>query len=415
MDTSAPRPDSAPVNSRTPTDRRGFAITITARSMWMAALIAVAILGALFLVVQAQAPIVLLVLAVILGEAIRPLVARLQRYRVPGPLAVLLIYLAVLVIVGTLLWLLLSPLLSEVSVFTRDLPRYLTQLQEDVLRLERNLRAQGSVNAALDALSQSLATLLRNSIPTLLTVPLGALTNLFSLFIDLVIVLTMTLFWLMSSARLKSFVVGLFPAQAQEQASLVIGEIGRSFGGYVRGILISMVLIGVISGLGLTILGIPYALLLGVLAGLTALLPYIGPWISGTVAVLVTLVAASPVKALEVIVLFFLIFVLEGELVQPLVMSRSVKVDPLLVIVSVLVGLSLLGVVGAILAVPIVACIQVLVVRVLVPALRHASQQSQRTEPSQLSGQVDQVPPAVAEPASVGVPESRSIADTARE
>lgn len=370
MSSLVPHPDQAAVIAESPAAPRRMTITITARTMWLAALIGLAILAALFLVLRAQGPIVLLVLAIILGEAIRPLVARLERYRVPGPLAVLLIYLAVLLVVGVLLWLLLSPLLSEVSVFTRDLPRYLVQLQDGVQRLERSLRVQGSVNAALDTLSQSLTTLLRNSIPLLLAVPFSALTNLFSLFINAVIVLTMTLFWLTGSTKLKSFVVGLFPPQSQEHASLVIGEIGRSFGGYVRGILISMVLIGLITSLGLIVLGIPYALLLGALAGLTALLPYIGPWVSGTIAVLLTLIALGPAKSLEVVILFFLIFVLEGELVQPLVMSRSVKVDPLVVLVSVLIGLSLLGVIGAILAVPIAASVQVLLVRVLAPALR---------------------------------------------
>jgi predicted PurR-regulated permease PerM len=204
-------------------------------------------------------------------------------------------------------------------------------------------------------------------------VKLNILSGLFTLFFDVVIVLTMTLFWLMSSAKLKPFVVGLFPAQSQERASLVIGEIGKAFGGYVRGLLISMALIGLIAGLGLTILGVPYALLLGVLAGVTALVPYIGPWISGPIAVLVALLAVNPAKAVEVVLLFLLIFVIEGEVVNPLVMSRTVRIDPLVVIVSVLIGLSLLGVVGALLAVPIAASIQTLVTQALAPAIRRSA------------------------------------------
>jgi predicted PurR-regulated permease PerM len=345
------------------------------------------------IVTKASGPLTLLVLAIIVGEAIRPLVARLKRYRIPGAIAVLLIYAVVLLAVGILLWLLLTPLFSEVSTFTRDLPRYLTQLQNDFHRLEQSLRAQGSVESLLETLSQSLTTLLRNSIPSLLAVPFSLLSGLFTLFIDLVIVLTMTLFWLMSSARLKRFVVGLFPVQSQEHASLVIGEIGRSFGGYVRGVLISMVVIGLITGLGLTLIGAPFPLLLGVVAGLTALLPYIGPWISGTIAVGLTLIATNPAKALEVVVLFFLVFVVEGEVIQPLVMSRSVNVDPLLVLVSVLIGLSLLGIIGAILAVPIAAGIQVLAVRVLAPAVRRASERAESpSEPAPSSAPAGSAP-----------------------
>jgi predicted PurR-regulated permease PerM len=266
-------------------------------------------------------------------------------------------------------------------------------------QLERSLQAQGAVHAALDELSTSLGPVLRNSIPMLLAVPFNILSGVFSLFIDLVIVLTLALFWLMSSAKLNLFVVGLFPEPSRGHASLVIGEIGKSFGGYVRGVLIAMVLIGLLTGLGLAVLGVPYALLLGVVAGLTELLPYIGPWISGTIAVLVALVAVDPAKALHVIILFFVVFTVEGEVVQPLVMSQTVRVDPLVVLMSVLIGLSVLGVTGAILAVPLAACVQVLLVRVLAPALRRASDNTAQPEHSSLAG-------AAPTPASLSAPES---------
>lgn len=377
MDPVAPQSNQPGATSEAPAAQHGFEIAITVRSMWVAAmiaaLIALVVVVALFLILRAQGPIVLLILSIILGEGIRPLVARLKRYRVPSPVAVLLVYFAVLLLVGVLLWLLLSPLLSEVSAFTRDLPQYLAELQHDIHRLEQSLRAQEPVNDILEGLSTSLQTLVRDSIPTLLSVPLNAVSGLFSLLLDLVIVLTMALFWQMSSAKLKPFVVGLFPARSQEHASLVIGEIGRSFGGYVRGILFSMVIIGLLVTLGLTFLGVPYELLLGVLAGFTELLPYIGPWISGVVAVLVALVAVDPAKAAQVLILFFLVYTVEAEIAQPLVMSKAVRIDPLVVIVSVLIGLSLLGIPGAILGVPLAAGVQVLLVRVLAPALRRVS------------------------------------------
>jgi predicted PurR-regulated permease PerM len=147
---------------------------------------------------------------------------------------------------------------------------------------------------------------------------------------------------------------------------------GRSLGGYVRGVLIAMVLIGVFTGLGLGVLGVPYALLLGVLAGLTEAIPYIGPWLSGAVAVIVSLVTVDPLKAVEVLVLFLLVQQLEGNLVQPLVMSRSVHLDPLLVLVAILIGSELLGLMGAVLAVPFAALLQSLVTHAIAPAIRAA-------------------------------------------
>ena len=350
--------------------RRTVSITITARTLWMAVGIVVALLVGAILITQALSTFIALLLAIILGEAIRPMVARLQRYRIPGPLAVLIIYIVVLAIVAFLLWLLLNPLISQVTTLANDLPGYLAQLRQRGDDLRQFLNAQGALSQFITSLSSSLASLAQQAIPRLLAVPLSLLTGVFGLFINVVVVLTMALFWLMASEKLRPFVVGLFPEGSQDHVASVLTEIGRGFGGYIRGTLISMVLIGALSGAGLAILNVPYALLLGLLAGLTELLPFLGPWISGSVAVVVALITVDPVKAIEVIVLFFVVFEVEGNLIQPLVMSRSVHVDPLLVIVAVLVGINLLGIIGAILAVPIVAAAQILIVRVLAPYIR---------------------------------------------
>jgi predicted PurR-regulated permease PerM len=369
---STGRLDGATEPMKDASARRGLSVTITPRTLWLAAAILVTVLAGTVLITQALGTLVDLLLAIILGEAIRPLVARLQRHRIPGPLAVLLIYVVALAIVGFLLWLLLNPLVQEVNSLTGNLPTYLDQLRRNATDLERQLKTQGALSQAITMLSQSLASVAQEAIPRLLAVPVGLLMGVFGLFIGLVVVLTMTLFWLMATERLQPFVVGLFPEESQDRAARVLTEIGQGFGGYIRGTLISMVLIGGLTGLGLALLGVPYALLLGVLAALTELLPYLGPWISGTVAVLVALITVDPLKAVEVAVLFLLIQEIEGNVVQPLVMSRAVHVDPLLVIVSVLIGIELLGVIGAILAVPIAAAVQILVIRVLAPAIRQA-------------------------------------------
>jgi predicted PurR-regulated permease PerM len=392
--------------------RRRLSITITPRTLVLAAGIFVAVLIGTVLVTQAAGTLISLLLAIILGEAIRPLVVRLQRYRIPGPLAVLMIYVVALVAAGFLIWLLLTPLVQEVNNLTTLLPTYLAQLQRQADDLERQLHAQAALSQVIDTLSRSLASLAQQTIPRLIAVPLGLLVGVFGLFINLVVVLTMTLFWLMASERLKRFVVGLFQEDSQARADGILTEIGRGFGGYIRGTLISMVLIGGCSAAGLALLGVPYALLLGILAGLTELLPYLGPWISGTISVLVALIAVDPGKALQVIILFLLIQELEGNVIQPLVMSRAVNVDPLVVIVSVLVGINLLGIIGAILAVPVAAAVQILVLRVLAPAIRRApnappAAATSETMPPVVNAEPEEPPP----PPVLGSPD-RPLAGT---
>jgi predicted PurR-regulated permease PerM len=162
----------------------------------------------------------------------------------------------------------------------------------------------------------------------------------------------------------------------------------RSLGGWVLGTLIAMLLIGSLTALGLLIVDVPYALLIGILAGLTELIPYLGPWISGTVAVIATIATTGdPVKVLWVIVVFLIIQEVEGNVIEPLVMNRAVKLDPWLVLVAVLVGGELLGIIGIILSVPVAALIQVVTQKVVAPAVRLATnpQNLQATTPSQQS------------------------------
>jgi putative heme transporter len=347
-------------------------MTITQRTLWLAAALVVGVLLLILVVSQSLQPFILLLLAIIIGEALRPLVARLQRYHIPPAVAILMMYAVAFVVAGLLISLLLNSLASQVGSLSLHLPQYYREARTQLLQLRERLQAAGAVGQAIQYLASSLAATMQPSAPALAAVPIGFLQGIFGIFIQVVVLLTMTLFWLLSSPKLKQFLVGLFPPASQSEASGVFTNIGRALSGYVYGTLVRMAVIGTLSGIGLAILQVPYAPLLGLLAGITELVPYLGPWISGSIAVVLALVAVGPGKAVEVAILFVLVFELEGNVVQPLVMSRTVHVDPLLVILSVLLGISLLGIIGAVLAVPIAAGAQVVVLQVLAPAMRRA-------------------------------------------
>ncbi len=351
-------------------------VSIAPRTLWFAGGVVLALLALVLLATRALNALVLVFIAIILGEAMRPIVSKLQQRRVPQPVAVLLIYLGLIVVLAGFLWILLNPVVKQIGILATQFPNYLANFQKWLAGLEHRLSTNPPVNNAFHQASSQLATLAQHAIPDLVGVPLGILSGVFGLLINSVIVLTMTLFWLGSSARFKTFVVGLFPPARRELVSTVIAGMSKSLGGWVLGTLIAMVLIGTLTGLGLLILGVPYALLLGIVAGLTEVIPYLGPWISGSISVVVTLMTTgSPLKALAVIVLFLIIQEIEGNVVQPLVMHRAVHLDPLLVIVALLIGGELLGLIGIILAVPVAAVLQVVTLQVVAPAIRLATNQ----------------------------------------
>jgi predicted PurR-regulated permease PerM len=343
----------------------------------VAAGVALVAVAAILVLTHALGAVLLVFFAIILAEAIRPLVAQFERLHLPRPLGALVVYLALLVISTGIGWLLFNPIVSQASELTDQAPTYLAQAQAWFEDMQRALLANDALSQGLTALGSEALASLQSVAPALLQFPLTLVSGVFGVLLSIVLIVTMSVFWLLSADKLRAFALDLLPAQAQAQGALLFSDLGRTLGGWVRGTLVAMLLIGAFTALGLALLGVPYALLLGLLAGLLEFIPFLGPWISGAVAVLVALVAVDPIKALEVVGLFFAIQLAEGNLIQPLVMSWAVRIDPLLVLVAVTLGAQVLGVVGVLLAVPIAGLAQVITVRVVAPAIRHVAVRAQ--------------------------------------
>lgn len=375
--------------------RRGLSITIAPRTIWYATAAVVTLALVWLLITQALAALLIIFVAIIIGEAARPIVLELERRRVPRPLGVVLVLLVAAVILGLFVWLLVTPLVAEFGTLSNNAPTYSRRLQEWFASSSATLHTNPQLGAFIDSISGQFFSSLQGAVPTLIRVPFTLLTGAFGGLLSLVIVLTMTVFWLTSSQALRVFVLSLFPERLHPNLDTIFADMGRSLGGYVRGVLIAMLLIGIFTGLGLGILGVPYALLLGVLAGLTECIPYLGPWLSGVVAVVVALVTVDPLKALEVVILFLVVQQVEGNLVQPIVMSRSVHLDPLLVLVAILIGSELMGLIGAVLAVPFVALLQSLVTLAIAPAIRGAWDRDEAS-PTDTTDTVNDTPPVEA-------------------
>jgi predicted PurR-regulated permease PerM len=378
---------------------RRLIISISQRTLWLAAGVALVALAAVLVLTHALGAVLLLFLAITLSEAIRPLVARLERIRVPRPVGALLIYLVIAILLGGIGWLLYDPLVTQATELANRAPTYLAQAQTWIKDAQQALLANDLLSQALNALAGQALASLQSSVPALLQFPFTLVSGVFGALLSIVLIGTMSVFWLMSADKLRDFALDLAPERTRVGGALLFSDLGRTLGGWVRGTLVAMLLIGSFTALGLALLGVPYALLLGILAGLLEIIPYLGPWISGSVAVLVALVAVDPFKALQVVALFLIVQLAEGNLVQPLVMSWAVRVDPLLVLIAITLGVQMLGLVGALIAVPVAGMAQVLTRRVIAPAIRHATTQS-----------VSTAPPIVPVDTSVPVPSSQASA-----
>lgn len=286
--------DGVALTAHAPTTSRRFTtVAITPRSTWVAAGVVLVLLVLVLLVTKALGALVIIFLSIILAEAIRPLVIRLQRYRIPQPLAVILIYLGVIAILGGLLWVVFNPVATEASAFATQLPTNVAHLQTWLTEVAHTASNNPAAMGLVQQVSTTLANWAQQLLPSLISVPVALLTGLFGFLINAVIVLTLSLFWLGTSTRFKGFLVELFPPDKRQLVSVVMAQMSRSLGGWVLGTLIAMLLIGSLTAVALLLVGAPYALLLGILAGLTELIPYLGPWLSGSVAAIVTLVTTG--------------------------------------------------------------------------------------------------------------------------
>ncbi len=354
-----------------PANRAGTSILITGRAVWTALLVISVLAIGYLLVHDALGALITIFIAIIVAEAMRPIVNALGRFRIPRPLGILLIYLGVFAAFGLLGWLIVPPVVNQAVTLANNAPDYVQQAQQLLSAVQHMLSGNPSLSAALQSLEGKLGDTVSGFVVTLINIPF----NIIDFIASLLLILTTAFFWLTSSRRIKEFVLSLLPSYQQSLASEIITELSEKLGGYARGVIVNMTVIGVLTGVVMSLLGIQFALLLGILAGLFELLPFVGPWISGGVAVLVALATggpSGPIHAVEVIIAFEIIQLLEGNALAPLVMSRAARLDPLVVIVSVIIGGAALGIAGAALAVPLAVVLQVLVTRMGAPLARRA-------------------------------------------
>ncbi|MEP6987105.1 MAG: AI-2E family transporter, partial [Chloroflexota bacterium] len=177
---------------------------------------------------------------------------------------------------------------------------------------------------------------------------------------EAVLVFVMGVYWLTSHQRAVEFIVQLFTIRLREKVESVVYEIENMMGSYVRGIVFVAVFIGAANFIVLLVLRVPNAATLGFIIGLGTMLPIVGGFVGGGFATLLALLTGTPVQGLAVFATFVAVQQIETHYLTPRAMSRSVGLDPLLTIVAVLIGFTLGGVVGAIIATPIMGTIAVL-------------------------------------------------------
>jgi len=318
---------------------------------------------ALFIVQTAQI-ITTFYISVVLSHAVEPIIALGERFRIPRVLTIVAVYLFLLFVIGFVLFLLVPPLVAELTALANSLPQGLVELE----RFLQSMRivASGSQTAALlQEAARRLGQELVGLADALLLLPLR-LTELVILLITIPIV---SFYWLVNSVQIEDTFLSLLPPARRNDAREILTEMAQKTGSYIRGEGIAMLTVGIMTYAGLSLLGVNYALVLAVVAGLLEIIPFVGPPLAAIPAVAVAFFV-SPLLAAEVVVLYIVVQQIESNLLIPNIMSKQVGLHPLTVIAALWIGGTILGLVGAFLAIPAAASVQVLVERVLFPWIR---------------------------------------------
>lgn len=295
--------------------------------------------------------IALFLLALVLASALDPLADYLSKRRIPRSVSVIAVYLVLIGLAVLVVSSIIPPLTQQFSLLGQNLPAALTNFQSRFPALSIFVSQEGLLEFARSLLTAS------GDSGGVVSHTLGAFNSIFG-FITVLVVS----FYLVVAERkgIKELVRPLVPVSRREQIIHLIEKVQRKMGLWVLGQLILSFSIFLLTYIGLSLLGVQYALVLALLAGLLEIIPYIGPIISAVPAFFFALLQ-SPALALAVIVLYIIVQKSESYVLVPKVMEKTVGVAPLLVILALLIGFKLGGILGLLLAVPLASAISVVV------------------------------------------------------
>jgi predicted PurR-regulated permease PerM len=341
-------------------------VDVERRERWtMLAIQAWAVIGVLTLLYTAALVVGLLTpalvpfgLALVLVVVLRGPVARLERLKVPRGIAVALCYLVGILIVSVGLLFVVPALAQQVGAFAAALPDYVNRayslwtavtqpkgtpiVPQWVTTMVLNLK---------DAATTSLGTLSKQG----LSIAFAAGSQAVTLVLSIVLGLIISFYTLLDLDKMSEEAMKLVPESRREDVQHGFATVSRILGGWMRGAFLDSLIVGTLIAIGLTLLGVPYGVAIGMIAGVLNVVPYLGPVAAAGFAAMSGLFTGNPWLALWAVVIVLSVQQFDNLWLNPRIMSSNVDLHPVLVVFSLLTGATLFGVPGMLLAVPVAA------------------------------------------------------------
>jgi len=300
--------------------------------------------------------LVLLVLtSIVIASAIEPWIAFLIRRRIPRFFAALLVYASVFGAILAVLYFLLPPIIGDVAGFLSTLPQYLETLNipaplADITGVADLIGGHGDLQSLVQALSsfQSVFSATSGGVVQLVVAFFGSIFASF-------LVIVLSFYFALQDTGVDDFLHLVMPVAYEDYSIDLWRRAQKKIGLWMQGQILLSVIVGILVYLGLLVLGVPYALLLSVLTAMAEIIPIFGSLITGAMAVSVGLSSGGLAFAAIVLGLYVVVNQFESNLIYPLIVKKVVGVPPLLVIVALIAGYTLVGFLGLLLSVPVAA------------------------------------------------------------
>lgn len=301
-----------------------------------------------WLVIVVRDIIVLFFIVLIIVAALAPIVDKMAKY-MPRLVALILLSLGFVLLIGLIGYLLIPPAVNQLSHLAINLPSLASKYQPFYENIQSVIRdyQEGLINVS----SQ-----LGNLSSGIYSTTIGFLSGLVVFFT----ILILSFYMLLEQKTLESILLNIIPPKRKEKIVEIIQKITNKMGNWLRGQAMLMLIVGVLDGIALVSLGIPYVIVLAIWGALTEAIPYIGPWL-GLIPAFFIALTISPLTALLVLVAYVAIQQIEAQFLVPKIMGKAVGLSPVIIILAVLIGAKLMGMLGVVIAIPLAAVISVLI------------------------------------------------------
>lgn len=308
-----------------------------------------------------------IILAVIVYYLLRPLLRMLERIKIPRIWGILIIFLALIGLITLLVFLVFPFLKSQSTKLVAEFPGYFIQLFNSLDTFLRTSivsdyysQIETQVNTILKDLPAEIGEFIQSTVTGIAT-GLSSLVGMLTSFILAIVTVPFIVFYLLKDGEnLPKYVMKLFPPRMRDDLQSVFHNIDKQISSYIQGQILVSICIGFMIFIGFSIIGMDYALLLGVIASVTSVVPYLGPVIAITPAAIIALVT-SPLMLVKLAVVWTIVQLVEGKFISPQIMGKSLHVHPITIIFVLITSGSLFGVPGVILGIPGYAILKVII------------------------------------------------------